>query len=130
MGQQVVDGDVFPGSRAVLDVSADGILDVQPALRLQDKDRHGGELLGDGTQAEPGPGRIGDARLTVRGTVSSAEKHLAILGDQDGTTEGLVHRHAAEDLVQLCDPVRTEAKGSGLSCAGREEQQAQRQQER
>ena len=116
MGQQVVDGDVFPGRRAVLDVSADGILDVQPALRLQDKDRHGGELLGDGTQAEPGLGRIGNFLLTIRQSVPTVEQHLTFFGDQHGAGECSILADLAEPRINPCNHVWIKDHFGGHRC--------------
>ena len=116
MGQQVMDGDVSPGSRAVLNLSADGSLDVQPALRLQHEDRHRRELLGDRTQAEPGLGRIGNAQLTIGGTISPAEKHLTVLSDQDGTAEGLIRCHAVEPHINPFKHARIKDHFVGCRC--------------
>ncbi len=56
----VVDGDLLPGLGGIGQVLADGVLDLELASLFEQQDAGGGELLGQGAEAELHRGSVGE----------------------------------------------------------------------
>jgi hypothetical protein len=93
----MVEGDRTPGRRTLGKIRADGIVDIEFALRLQDEDRHCGELLGDGAEPEAGFQRVGKALLLIRHPIRLLEHNVAIAPDEHYASEEV----NADEVVQV-----------------------------
>src|SRR5205085_5960332 len=85
--EQVADGYGLPGGRALRQVIADGVLHARGAALLQDEDRRGRELFGEGAEAKLCLRRVGDFVLQVRRAVAAADEHPAAPRDENRAAE-------------------------------------------
>ena len=89
VGHEHPHGDGFPVVGEIREKTLDGLIQIQQAPVPEHEDSHAGELLGVGGDDEivlrcdgPSPFQVGHA-------VALAEKHLAVLGQQEGKARGV-----------------------------------------
>lgn len=85
-----MDSDDAPGEGYVVDMFGDGILGGEFAFLLQEEDGGGGELLGEGGDAELGLGRVGELVFAVGEAAGRLEDNFAAMLDGDGAREMLL----------------------------------------
>jgi hypothetical protein len=125
VGQQVLDRHLRPRRWRIGVVFRDRIVDRQLALVDQLQDRRGGELLGDGAEAELGVGGVGDIPFAVGRAEALAPDRRAVLGHQDRAAEALGFQIRRDQFTRLFGVVgRGAGRRGGQGGTGR--QQARR----
>src|SRR5690242_13232764 len=102
MREQVEDGDLVPGGGSVRHVLLDGIVNLEFATLFQKKDGGGGELLGDGADAELGSWRVRDLPFQVGEAVTLVEKHFAVARYEHGAHKFVIGNVRLDDLLHTC----------------------------
>ena len=100
--EELGDGDAGAGVLAVVgEIVGDAAIEFDAALGYLLENEHGGELLGDGADAEFDVGGVGDVPFAIGEAVAAFEDNFVVFGYEDGASELAAVGILAGELVDF-----------------------------